>query len=113
MTAKGLLSTEKIVLVGAGNVATHLGTALRDAGYRVLQVFSRTEESASALAGKLNCPYTTDINQVVPDAELYVVSVKDAVLAEVIPLCRWMYGKAKPSVTGCFIRCRPLAKAVR
>ena len=85
MTAKGLLSTEKIVLVGAGNVATHLGTALRDAGYAVLQVFSRTEESASALAGKLNCPYTTDINQVVPDAELYVVSVKDAVLAEVIP----------------------------
>ena len=85
MTAKGLLSTEKIVLVGAGNVATHLGTALRGAGYRVLQVFSRTEESASALAGKLNCPYTTDINQVVPDAELYVVSVKDAVLAEVIP----------------------------
>ena len=83
MTAKGLLSTEKIVLVGAGNVATHLG--LRDAGYAVLQVFSRTEESASALAGKLNCPYTTDINQVVPDAELYVVSVKDAVLAEVIP----------------------------
>ena len=61
MTAKGLLSTEKIVLVGAGNVATHLGTALRDAGYAVLQVFSRTEESASALAGKLNCPYTTDI----------------------------------------------------
>lgn len=85
MTAKGLLSTEKIVLVGAGNVATHLGTALRDAGYRVLQVFSRTEESASALAGKLNCLYTTDINQVVPDAGLYVVSVKDAVLAEVIP----------------------------
>ena len=51
MTAKGLLSTEKIVLVGAGNVATHLGTALRGAGYAVLQVFSRTEESASALAG--------------------------------------------------------------
>ena len=75
MTAKGLLSTEKIVLVGAGNVATHLGTALRGAGYAVLQVFSRTEESASALAGKLNCPYTTDINQVVPDAELYVVSL--------------------------------------
>ena len=45
MTAKGLLSTEKIVLVGAGNVATHLGTALRGAGYAVLQVFSRTEES--------------------------------------------------------------------
>ena len=63
LTINYQLSTEKIVLVGAGNVATHLGTALRGAGYAVLQVFSRTEESASALAGKLNCPYTTDINQ--------------------------------------------------
>ena len=51
LTINYQLSTEKIVLVGAGNVATHLGTALRDAGYAVLQVFSRTEESASALAG--------------------------------------------------------------
>ena len=38
LTINYQLSTEKIVLVGAGNVATHLGTALRDAGYRVLQV---------------------------------------------------------------------------
>ena len=79
------LSIEKIVLVGAGNVATHLGTALRDAGYVVVQVFSRTGESASALAEKLGCPYTTDISRIVPDAGLYIVSVKDSVLAEVVP----------------------------
>ena len=79
------LSIEKIVLVGAGNVATHLGTALRDAGYAVVQVFSRTGESASALAEKLGCPYTTDISRIVPDAGLYIVSVKDSVLAEVVP----------------------------
>lgn len=75
----------QIVLVGAGNVATHLGMALSRAGYRVGQVFSRTEASASALAEKLACPYTTDIKEVMPDAGLYLVSVKDSALAEVIP----------------------------
>lgn len=74
-----------IVLVGAGNVATHLGMALRGAGYRISQVFSRTEASASALAGKLDCPYTMNIREVTSDAGLYLVSVKDLALEEVIP----------------------------
>lgn len=82
---KNHLSIERIALVGAGNVAMHLGMALRNAGCTVLQVFSRTEEAASTLAEKLDCPYTTDIAQMVPDAGLYIVSVKDAALAEVIP----------------------------
>ena len=55
LTINYQLLIEKIVLIGSGNVATHLGTALRGAGYRVLQVFSRTEESASALAGCFKC----------------------------------------------------------
>ena len=44
---------EKIVLIGAGNVATHLGMALQKSGHDVMQVYSRTEESARALADKL------------------------------------------------------------
>ena len=52
----------KIVLIGAGNVATRLGIALQQAGYPILQVYSRTEESASALAAKLSTCllYTSD-----------------------------------------------------
>jgi thioredoxin reductase len=48
----------KIVLIGAGNVATHLGIALQKAGCLILQVYSRTEESASALADRLLVDYT-------------------------------------------------------
>ena len=48
----------KIVLIGAGNVATHLGIALQKAGCLVLQVYSRTEESASVLAARLSADYT-------------------------------------------------------
>ena len=44
---------KKIVLIGAGNVATHLGSALCGAGCDVVQVYSRTKESAMELADKL------------------------------------------------------------
>lgn len=44
----------KIVLIGAGNVATHLGQALAKANHQILQVYSRTKESAQALAEKIN-----------------------------------------------------------
>ena len=46
-----------IVLIGAGNVATHLGQALAQADHQILQVYSRTEASATELAEKLNAIY--------------------------------------------------------
>ena len=49
----------KITLVGAGNVATHLGKALHDAGHEIAEVWSRTEESAKALAETLGCKART------------------------------------------------------
>lgn len=72
----------KIVLIGAGNVATHLGRALQEAGYEVVQVYSRTEESASVLAGKLSAEYTVDIDMIRRDADLYIVALKDTALQE-------------------------------
>lgn len=71
----------KIVWIGAGNLATRLGIALRDAGHETLQVYSRTMESASALAGRLGCGATHDADAVVKEgADVYIFSVKDAVL---------------------------------
>ena len=48
----------------------------------MLQVYSRTEESASSLAALLDCPFTTRIEDILPDAEVYVFSVRDAVLQD-------------------------------
>lgn len=70
----------KIVLIGAGNLATNLGKALLSAGHDIVQVFSRTVESATALAQIAGGAPVTDIEQVRADADLYVVSVKDSVL---------------------------------
>ncbi len=71
----------RIVLIGAGNLATQLGTALVRRGEDVVQVFSRTEASASALAGKLGCEAVTDLDAVCRDAELYIVALKDSALS--------------------------------
>lgn len=79
------MEIKSVVLIGAGNVATHLGRALADAGYAVRQVFSRTEASASVLADRLHCPFTTDQKAVATDADLYIVSIKDDALTGVIP----------------------------
>ena len=49
----------KIVLIGAGNLATNLGKALFRAGHEIVQVYSRTEASASELAEVLQCVPTT------------------------------------------------------
>ena len=72
-------------MIGAGNVATHLSIALSQAGYNIRQVFSRTEASASELAAKLKCPYTTDLSQITHEGDLYIVSVKDSALNDILP----------------------------
>lgn len=75
---------ERIVIVGAGNLATNLGEALSRCGRNVEQVFSYTEASAKALAERLNCGFTISLDEIVSGADLYIVSVKDSVLHSVL-----------------------------
>lgn len=74
---------QKIVLVGSGNLATQLGKAFRKNGLDVVQVYSRSEKAAKALAHVLECPYTTKLDELVP-CDLCVVSVKDDALETVL-----------------------------
>jgi predicted short-subunit dehydrogenase-like oxidoreductase (DUF2520 family) len=78
------MNVKNIVLIGAGNLATNLAVALHDKGYRILQVFSRTEESAKMLAQKVNAQFTHRLEDVITDADLYVVALKDDVIPEVL-----------------------------
>lgn len=73
----------EIVLIGAGNLATNLGKALFQSGHVIKQVYSHTEDSASALGSKLNSPYTADLTQVEKKADLFIIAVKDSVLPSV------------------------------
>ena len=48
----------RIILVGSGNVATHLGIALKKSNYNVIQVYSRSIKGAKELAQKLDSNFT-------------------------------------------------------
>lgn len=74
-----------IVFVGAGNLATNLAKALYRKGFRIIQVYSRTEESARTLAETVEATYTTDLQQLADNAQLYIISLKDTAFVELLP----------------------------
>ncbi len=76
--------TNRIVLIGAGNIATHLGLALKRNGCEILQVYSYTEKNAKQLAAKLNSSFTCNLNEINKEADLYILAVKDDAIKGVI-----------------------------
>ncbi len=74
----------KIVFIGAGNVATHLSVAMKNVGFEILQIYSRTKDSAKILGELLNVPYCFNIADVNKNGDLYIYSVKDSVLEDII-----------------------------
>ncbi|MBR4388562.1 MAG: DUF2520 domain-containing protein [Prevotella sp.] len=75
----------KITLIGAGNLATNLGMALCKAGHTVSQVFSRTMDSAETLANQIGAQATNNIESVDHDSDIYIVALKDSVVASLLP----------------------------
>jgi len=75
---------EKIAIIGAGNLATQLAIVLTKKGIRIQQIYSRTLEAARKLAEKVNADFTNDLSALVPDADLYIIAVKDSAILEVL-----------------------------
>ncbi len=76
---------QRIVLVGTGNVASHLGAVLAAcAGYRLVAVANRTETSAMEMAGRLGCGSCAleQVGDFMPD--IVIVSVADSAIATVV-----------------------------
>lgn len=73
----------KIVVLGSGNVATHLATALHDAGHEVAAIWSRTAEHAQQLADRINGAEAFCDMELLPEADTYIISVKDDALVNV------------------------------
>ncbi len=74
----------KIVFLGSGNVATHLAQALAALGHEILQVYSRTLGNARILTEKVGATPTDRLEELNHEADLYIFSLKDDALAEVI-----------------------------
>jgi glutamyl-tRNA reductase len=67
---------KNIILLGSGNVATHLGIALKNSNYTIVQVFSKSIKNAKLLAKKLDTHFTNDLTKLKP-ADLIIVSIND------------------------------------
>jgi len=70
--------------IGAGNLATQLSQAFRNKGFKITQVYSRTEQSAKTLADSLSTNYTTSVKDINKNADIYFVALKDSVFDEVL-----------------------------
>ncbi len=75
---------QKVCFIGAGKLATQLSKAMRMVGYDIVQIYSRTEESAKSLAKDLQCAYTTNVDTLTTEADLYICALKDSVITEVL-----------------------------
>ena len=67
----------KITMIGSGNVATHLAAAFKNAGHRILQVYSRDKNHADLLAYHVKAEAIDDLKNLDPDTSIFIIAVKD------------------------------------
>jgi predicted short-subunit dehydrogenase-like oxidoreductase (DUF2520 family) len=67
----------RITIIGSGNVATHLAAAFKNAGHRMVQVYSRDAHKAALLAYHVKADPINDLNDIDPETDIFVISVKD------------------------------------
>ncbi len=73
----------RIVIIGAGNIATHLAMNLKIAGFEIAQIIARTEASAKPLAEAVSAKYTCDLKNLDTTATYFMIAVSDDEIANV------------------------------
>ena len=74
---------KNIILIGSGNVATHLGIALKNSNYTIVQVYSKSIKNAKLLAKKLDTNFTNDLTKL-KSADLIIISINDDAILSVL-----------------------------
>ena len=73
----------RITLIGSGNVATHIGAALKNAGHQIIQVYSPNAFNAALLAYHIKAEPVSSLNEIYADTDLFIISVKDDAIDDV------------------------------
>jgi predicted short-subunit dehydrogenase-like oxidoreductase (DUF2520 family) len=66
-----------VVLIGAGNVASHLAEALSGNAYKIIQIWSRHIEHAEKLAKITGAEGTSDLSKISRNADIYIIAIPD------------------------------------
>ena len=75
----------RITIIGSGNVATHLSAALRNAGHRIVQVYSPNMQNAALLAYHVGAEPIDTLDAIDADTNLFIIAVKDDAIASLVP----------------------------
>jgi predicted short-subunit dehydrogenase-like oxidoreductase (DUF2520 family) len=75
----------RITIIGSGNVATHLSAAFKNAGHRIVQVYSRNMHNAALLAYHVGAEAIDSPREITGDTDLFILAIKDDAIAEFVP----------------------------
>lgn len=73
---RSTMSKPEVVILGAGNVATHLAEALSSKA-RITQIYNHNLTGAEELAGKIGATAIDSIDNLSQTADFYIISIKD------------------------------------
>ncbi len=73
-----------IAIIGSGNVAFHIGNALKKTQNRMVGVFARNEKTGSRLAFEMGCRYFNDITSIPDEVDIILIAVNDDAVAQVV-----------------------------
>ena len=73
----------RVVIIGAGNVATVFGRLILAANHTIIQVFSRSIESAQLLGNEWGCSFTNNLKSIDSTADIYIIALTDKALQNI------------------------------
>jgi predicted short-subunit dehydrogenase-like oxidoreductase (DUF2520 family) len=75
---------QRITLIGSGKVATQLGFQLHHLGKTIPEVYSPNLKHAQSLASQIEAVAISDLSNLSPQADLYIIAVSDNAIETVI-----------------------------
>jgi predicted short-subunit dehydrogenase-like oxidoreductase (DUF2520 family) len=75
--------TEKITIIGTGNVAHHLGKRFKEKGFTINQIVGRNAEKAAQLAAILGADFSIKLKKIKKDSAVYIIAVSDDAIVDV------------------------------
>jgi len=74
-----------IVIIGAGNVGSHLARHLHSAGFNISQIAGRNKTKVSVLARELDASPAFSFKDIIPSQDLYIIALPDELIEEILP----------------------------
>ena len=74
-----------IAIIGSGNVAFHIGRAIKQSQNKLQGVYARNGKTGGRLAFELGCQHFSDISAIPDEVDIILMAVNDDAVASVVP----------------------------